>query len=433
MLNRVYLTGMIEFVACKPGSGEVFSLGMAAVKRGLLTIFFCALGFLSSHSVWAAQTRVHPIVFGMSTALHGPTAELGRHMQTGVLAGFARINRQGGIHGRALELLTLDDGYEPSRTAPNMRQLIERERVLGVIGNVGTPTAIAALPIVRTTKTLFFAPFTGAGLLRRDPPERYIINYRASYAQEISAMVEALVEKGKLRPAEIAFFTQRDGYGDAGYVAGAKALQRYGVKSDRDVLHVRYERNTLAVENALADILFSPVQPKAIIMVGAYAPCAKFIKLARENGLKALFLNVSFVGSSALLEQLQEAGEGVVITQVVPPLSHNDLPIVRDYLADLQTYAPKESPNDVSFEGYVAARIVILALEKIPDYPTREGLIDALEGLGEFDLGFGQPLYLSPQSHQASPYVWPTLIHNGKIVPFRWEDMATLLRKAGAS
>ena len=132
---------------------------------------------------------------------------------------------------------------------------------------------------------MLFAPFTGAGVLRKTPPDRYVINYRASYAEETAAMIDALIKIGHLKPKEIGFFTQRDGYGDAGFVGGIAALKRHGLKDENVVVHARYERNTLAIENALANILFASPPPRAVIMVGAYAPCAKFITLAKESGM----------------------------------------------------------------------------------------------------------------------------------------------------
>ena len=372
------------------------------------------------------------IRLGMSTALSGPTAELGREMRRGVLAGLERANRAGGVRGRRLRLLTLDDGYEPTRAAPNMRRLIEKERVLAVIGNVGTPTAIAALPLAREHATLLFAPFSGAGVLRRSPPERYVINFRASYAEEIAAMVDALIGIGGLRPEEIAFFTQRDGYGDAGYVGGLAALKKHGLADERAVLHVRYQRNTLAVEGALADLLLADPLPRAVIMVGAYAPCARFIRLARESGLDTLFLNVSFVGSSALARELADDVGGVIVTQVVPDPLDASLPIVRDYRTDLRRADPRAVPDVISLEGYIAARILLTALERLKGAPGREPLIDALEGLGTFDLGLGRPLRLAPGEHQASHAVWPTRLTGGRFIPFDWTDIGTLLppRKA---
>ncbi|PNU21290.1 ligand-binding receptor [Geothermobacter hydrogeniphilus] len=369
-----------------------------------------------------AAEKAGELLLGMSTALSGPAGELGREMRRGVLAGIARVNRAGGINGRRLRLIALDDGYEPARTAPNMHQLLEKDRVLAVIGNVGTPTAIASLPLIREQQTLFFAPFSGAGVLRRDPPERYVINLRASYAEEISAMVDALVDRGGLRPEQLAFFTQRDGYGDAGYVGGFAALKRHGLRSEQQVLHVRYRRNTLAVENALADLLLAEHPPSAVIMVGAYAPCAKFIRLARRSGLDVLFLNVSFVGSAALARELGADGDGVVVTQVVPHPTESSLPLVKAYRTDLRRI--DDLPfSFVSLEGYAALRTLLAGMEKVSGPLTRETLIDGLEQLGTFDLGIGMPLKIDARNHQAGHRVWPTRLEKGTVVPVSWDQV----------
>lgn len=367
------------------------------------------------------------ILLGMSTALTGPTEQLGREMLQGVQAALKAANDRGGIQERNLKLIPLDDGYEPGRSAPNMRRLIDEEKVLAVIGNVGTPTAIAALPLVDERKTLLFAPLSGAGVLRQEPPNRYVINYRASYTEEIGAMIDALINHGGLKPEEIAFFTQRDGYGDSGLVGGLEALKRHGLRDENSIAHGRYARNSLAVENALADILLHDPMPRAVILVGAYAPCAKFIRLARESGLDALFLNVSFVGSTALAQALPAGSGEVLVTQVVPHPEDTRLPLVAEFRADLRRWAPDAQPTFVSLEGYLAARILLRALAALPGPPTREGIINALEGLGTFDLGLGAPLTLGPTEHQASHRIWPTRLENGTFVPFNWKNIAELL------
>ena len=396
-------------------------------------VFFWLL-LCQSLAVWAlpppamATAGEGDLLFGMSTALSGPAAELGQEMRRGVLAGFEAANRGGGLGGRRLRLISLDDGYEPSRTAPNMQQLLDHDDLLAVIGNVGTPTAIASLPLIRRYRTLFFAPFSGAGGLRRSPPERYVMNIRASYAEEISTMVDALIEKGGLQPRDIAFFTQRDGYGDACYVGGFAALKQHGLRDEQQVLHVRYRRNTLAVENALADLLMAEHPPRAVIMVGAYAPCAKFIRLAKKSGLDALLLNVSFVGSDALARELGSAGEGVIITQVVPHPKDSQLPLVQDYRRDLAKIDPSP-PGFVSLEGYLAARILLLGLSRVKGELTRERLIDGLEQLQTFDLGLNLPLHFDPEDHQASHRVWPTMLQQGQVVSTTWEHALRQWRK----
>src|SRR5258708_515515 len=261
---------------------------------------------------------------GMSTALTGPSQALGLGMKAGVDAYFKQVNDAGGVFGRPLRLIALDDQYEPLQTGPNMRALIDQHGVFSVLGNVGTPTAAVAVPIAAEKKTPFFGAFTGAGLLRKTPPDRYVVNYRASYAQETAEMVRGFVQELRIRPEHVAFFTQNDAYGDAGYSGGVKALEAAGCDRARKLPHGRYPRNTVDVEGALARLLDPKVTVRAVIMVGAYKPCAKFIRLARQNGLDAVFANVSFVGSDALARELGREGDNVVVTQVVP---HYDQPL----------------------------------------------------------------------------------------------------------
>jgi branched-chain amino acid transport system substrate-binding protein len=369
-----------------------------------------------------AATEGEEIVLGMSTALTGPASDLGVRMLDGVRAALDEVGRNGGIRGRKVRVIALDDGYEPERTGPNVRRLIDDYHVVALVGDVGTPTAVAALPIASATGTPFFGAVTGAGLLRKSPPDHNVVNYRASYAEETRAMIDGLVDKVGLPCTEIAFFTQRDAYGDAGFSGGLVALKAHGLQSEKTVLHARYERNTLAVETAVAEMLLTEPRPRAVVMIGTYAPCAAFIKLARSNGLDALFLNVSFVGSHSLLRELGEAGEGVIITQVVPHFD-DDLPIVAEYRAALGAHDAGKALGFASLEGYISTRILCRALARIDGRPDRESVIGALEGLGTFDIGLGEPLRLSSDEHQACHRVWPTIVRGGNIVPLDWSTL----------
>ncbi len=394
-------------------------------QRTCLAVFAFLLPIYLARAA-AISSPAEKIVLGMSTALTGPAADLGLNMRLGVDAALAEVNRAGGINGRMLELIALDDGYEPTRSAPNTRELIDKHHVVAIIGNVGTPTAVASVPIALESGTPFYGAFTGAGMLRRSPPDRFVFNYRASYAEETAAMVDALVTKAGIRPDEIAFFTQRDTYGDAGFMGGMAALKRHRLTNET-VPHVRYERNTVAVEKALATLLEHSPPPKAVIMVGAYAPCATFIRLAQNNELNALFLNVSFVGPTSLARDLGTAGEGVIVTQVVPHFA-SELPLVQEYQRALRSFDPKAAPSFGSLEGYIATRIFCRALAAIPGQPGRESIVQALEGLQTFDLGLGESLTLSKTEHQASHRVWPTVLRGGEFIPLKWEELAAEVR-----
>lgn len=361
----------------------------------------------------------------MSTALTGPAAALGMHMRAGVDLAIAEHNGKRGAGEQKIELICLDDGYEPTRAALNMRELITKRHVLAIVGNVGTPTGVVAAPIAVAAKTPFIGAFTGAALLRATPPERSIFNFRASYAEETEAMVAALVDQWKIEPGEIAFFTQRDAYGDAGWSGGVKALANHGLKSRLATLHVRYERNTLDVEGCVADLLVAAKPPKAVIMVGAYAPSAKFIRLCRESKFNPLFLNVSFVGAELLAEELGSDGDGVIVTQVVPPLD-TDVPAVKAFMASLAALPEKDRPKATlgMFEGYLVGRITCDAIRNCTGTLTPERLTQALESLGSFDAGLGHNLEFSKSEHQASHVVWPSILGLGKVLSGTWESMA---------
>ena len=284
------------------------------------------------------------------------------------------------------------------------------------------PTAAVAVPIANEKKTPLFGAFTGAGILRKSPPDRYVINYRASYAEETAEMVRGLVEELHLRPEQIGFFTQNDAYGDAGWKGAMTALKNLGFDNPESLPHGRYPRNTIDVEDGLSRLLDPRVEVKAVIMVGAYGPCARFIRLAKRHDFHPLFLNVSFVGSEALQQQLGSQAEGVVITEVVP-LPEGDTPAALEFQSALEA----EHRNFISFEGFLAAKALVSAIAKSSEHADAEAMIDAIESGDPFDLGLGLEHRLSPKEHQFSHRVWPTVIRSGAFQPL--SSWASLLDK----
>ena len=341
-------------------------------------------------------------------------------MKIGIEAAFNAVNANGGVHGRQLRLIAADDGYEPARTAETMKRLYEKDQIFGVVGNVGTPTAAVALPYALDRKMLFFGAFTGAGLLRSDPPDRYVFNYRASYAEETSAVVHYLVKVKRLRPNQIAVFAQQDSYGDAGFSGVTKAVRALG-GDEKAILRLHYQRNTIDVDDAVEQLKKSRIPIKAVIMVPTYRAAAKFIEKTRDLFPGMIYTSVSFVGSTALANELMQLGKrfatGVIVTQVVPALEgHSSL--VLDYKAALAKYFPGEQPDYVSLEGYVAANVLITALRRNgPDLDT-EKLVQTLENLRDLDIGLGTPVSFGRSEHQGVHKVWGTqLDENGRYQP----------------
>ncbi|NQY22884.1 MAG: ABC transporter substrate-binding protein [Campylobacteraceae bacterium] len=354
----------------------------------------------------------------MSTALSGPTKALGQNMYLGLNLAFQHENDlQKKFH---YKITVLDDKYEPDLSAKNMRILTEDKKILAILGNVGTPTANVSVPIANEKKILFFGAFTGAGILRKIPPDKYIINYRASYRQETSYMIDMLLNNG-IKAEEIAFFTQNDAYGDAGYYGAVSALEKRGFNKINTLAHGRYRRNTLNVEDGLISILDAQIDPKAIIIVGAYAPVAKFIHLAKEDFPSALFLNVSFVGSNALKKALNKNISNVLVTQVVPHFT-SKLRIVKEYLSVLSHYEKNEIFSFVSLEGYIVGRLFIEALKNIPEKNiNKENIIKAFENIKDFDIGLGFTSGFSKNNHQFSNKIWLTLLKNNQYIEFKWD------------
>jgi len=362
------------------------------------------------------------IRFGISAPFSGPAKELGQNMKLGIEAAFSVVNANGGVFGRKLRLIAADDGYEPARTTATMTALYEKDQVFGLIGNVGTPTAVVALPYALDRKMLFFGAFTGAGLLRSDPPDRYVFNYRASYAEETAAVVNYLVKVKRLAPEQIAVFAQQDAYGDAGFSGVEKAIRLLRGNTDNPIVRLGYQRNTVDVDDAVAQLQQIQQQAlqqktrlpiKAVIMVPAYRAAAKFIEKTRDLYPDMIYTSVSFVGSTALANELMLLGKkyatGVIVTQVVPALEgHSSL--VLDYKAALAKYFPGEAPDYVSLEGYVDATVLVAALKQNGAQLDTEKLVATFENLRDLDIGLGTTMNYSRSEHQAVHKVWGTQI-----------------------
>jgi ABC-type branched-subunit amino acid transport system substrate-binding protein len=356
------------------------------------------------------------IVFGQAAPLEGPAAQLGLDMQAGIRAAFEEANKAGGVKGRKLELISIDDGYEPNRSIEATKKLLDENKVFALIGPVGTPTSAATQPIALQANVPFIGPFTGAEFLR-NPFQPNVVNVRGSYFQETEEMVERLTkDRGVTR---ISIFYQDDAFGRAGLAGVKKALEKRGMELASEGT---FERNTVAVKGALLSI--QKGKPEAVIMVGPYKPCAEFIKLARAVKLDAVMVNISFVGSNALAKEAGPAGAGVVVTQVVPFPGDTSIPLVGRYQAALKAVNPDAQPGFGTLEGYMTGRLVIAALEKLSGEPTRRALLDTIYS-STFDLG-GAKLVYGPNDNQGMDEVFLTVIQpDGTFKP------ATNLKQSG--
>ncbi len=348
------------------------------------------------------------ILIGSSLALEGHASFLGTQYLHGAMCLIKQINSEGGIHHRQIRMITYDDGYDPPRCVANTKRLIHKDRVSCLFCYVGTPTTLKIIDIVEENKIPLLGIFSGADKLRF-PFRHYIFNIRSSYYHEANAIVRYFVEEKGLR--RIAVFYQYDDYGFDGLKGTQIALQKYDLSP---VTMGSFIRGTLDIENALDKIESS--RAEAVIMIGTYSPCAKFIKEARTRGYNPLFHNVSFVGADKLVQELGDAGEGVLITQVVPPPTERILlPATEQYSRLLAIYYPEDKPNFVSFEGFINARILIEAFRRAGRDVSREGFIRALESIKEHYVGIGAVINFGPQDHQGMDDVYLTQVRNGQL------------------
>jgi branched-chain amino acid transport system substrate-binding protein len=355
----------------------------------------CCLGLAQ------AETGVtdKEIFIGQSAAFSGPAGQIGTEVNLGARTYFQYINQQGGVNGRKIELRSLDDGYEADRAAANTITFIQKDQVFALFGYVGTPTSNAAAPIFMDAKVPFIAPYTGAQSLR-EPVNHYIINLRASYFDETERIVDQLTTVGV---KDIGVFYQNDAYGKAGLEGITRALAKRSLKP---AITATVERNSVDV--AKASEVLAHASPGAIVEISAYSSCAALIRQMRQKGYGGQFVNVSFVGSKALADSLGKEGQGVMITQVVPFPWSEVTPLQREY----QALMKKGNEHEFSFgsmEGFIAAKLFVGAVRRAGRDLTREKLIEAFEGMRDYDLG-GFSVTYSPTDHSGSRYVDLTII-----------------------
>ena len=363
---------------------------LMALAASVASALACAQGVTDSQ-----------VVLGQSVALSGPAQELGKDMQLGATLYFNQVNAHGGVNGRKIVLKTLDDGYEPNRAAENTRKLINEEKVFALFGYVGTPTSAASMPIFTEAKVPFVGAFTGAELLR-NPVNRYVFNVRASYFDETEAIVQHLTA---MSIDKIAVFYQDDAYGQAGLAGVERALKKRNMSV---AAKGTFERNTVKVQTAVQAI--APVQPQAVIMIGAYKNCAAFVREMRKAGSDPTFWNVSFVGSKALAKELGEQGRGVQISQVMPFPWDTSIPVVKEYHKAMDE--AKAQPGFGTLEGYIAAKVMVEGLRRAGRKLDREGFIKAMESM-DYDAG-GFRVSYGPESHSGSKFVDLTIISRGE-------------------
>ena len=383
----------------------------------------------------AARAQAAEIRIGMSAAFRGAAAGLGSELYRGAQAYYSEVNARGGILGRPITVVALDDGYNPDPCIRNTIQLLDREKVFLLSNYVGTPTLTRALPVIKQyadQHVVLVGNFTGAQPQREAPYVEQVFNIRASYRQEMAALVERFWQGGARR---FGVYYQIDAYGRSGTDGVARALAARNAKIVAEATYVRgakFEEDMTAAVNALRE-----GGSEVVLCTGAYQGCGAFVRSARDAGWTAPISNVSFVGSDAMLALLVKQGRekgrdytrALVNSQVVPSYDDASLPGVTEYRALMDKHNPPvpaairdtaytpQRYSFISLEGYVNARVIVEALRRAGANAGRPALRQALESLRGLDLGIGAPLTFTAERHQGLDSVYFTRVEGGRWVP----------------
>jgi branched-chain amino acid transport system substrate-binding protein len=370
-------------------------IAVAALAAGM----FAAAGACAQQGVSAGS-----ITIGQSAPLTGANAELGNDIRNGALAYFAKVNAAGGVHGRKIELTTLDDANQVPRADANTKKLVEETGVFALFGYASATLSRPALPTVEKHGVPFLGPFTGADPMRVF--NKNVYNMRGSYAEELEKIVDHFESLG-IKRFSIVYYD--DVIGRENFTAVDRALKKRSLQ----VVSVASLKDRAKPDIATGVKEVAKGNPDVVILTTLYKATADFVRLARSSGLPAQMASNSFPGASPLAKELGKDGAGVIVATVVPPPGKRSLPIVQEYQAAIEKQLGKKDYSFTSLESYIGAKVIVEALRRAGAKPTRENFMSALDGLKAYDTG-GYVVAFSPTNHNGSSFVELTIIGQGQ-------------------
>jgi len=350
-----------------------------------------------------AGVNAQRVLIGQSTPLTGVNAELGNDIRNGALAYFHKVNEAGGVHGRKVELASLDDDNKVPRAEENTKKLVEEQGVFALFGYASATLSRPALPFVEKHKVPFLAPFTGADPMRVF--HKYVYNMRGSYAEELEKIVDHFAPLGVKRFSIVHY---DDVVGKENFTAVERALKKRGLQAVS--VAAFKDRAKPDIENGVKQIAAG--QPDVVILTTLYKATADFVRVAQKTGLGAQMASNSFPGASPLAKELGKQGEGFIVATVVPPPTKRSLPIVKEYQQAIELQTGKKEFSFTSLESYIGAKVLVEALKRAGPKPTREGFMQALDSIKDFDVG-GYTVNFAPDNHNGSSFVELTVIGEG--------------------
>jgi ABC-type branched-subunit amino acid transport system substrate-binding protein len=373
-------------------------------RRKLLAVLAAAA--LAAPAAALAQGAAGAIVIGQSAPLSGSNKDLGTDIRNGALAHFKRVNDAGGVNGRRIELVSLDDANDTKRSEANTKQLLEQNNPIALYGYGSATLSRPALPLVEAAKIPFVAPFTGADPMRKF--NRYVYNHRASYADELEKIVEHYTTFGVKRFAVLYY---DDAVGKENFGAVERALKSRNL-APAAVASVTRTQTDFTKELEIV----GKSSPDVVILTTLYKTSADFIKGLKKAGVGTQFVSTSFAGSTALANSLGPDGLGVAMSQIVPSYLKRSIPVVKEYQAAMEATLGKKEFSYTSLESYIAAKVLVEGLRRAGPQPTREKLLAALDTISNYDVG-GYLVSFSPSNHNGSSFVSLSIL--GRDLAFR--------------
>jgi ABC-type branched-subunit amino acid transport system substrate-binding protein len=354
---------------------------------------------IGAHAQSVPGVSAAKIVIGQSVPLSGANAELGTDIREGALAYFKKVNDAGGVHGRKLELVTLDDANQVPRSEANTKKLVEEQGVFALFGYASATLSRPALPIVAKNKVPFLSPFTGADPMRVFNP--YVYNVRASYADELERIVEHYVTFGTKRFAIVYY---DDAVGKENLTAVERSLKKHNLSVV--ALGAFKDRAKPDIDGTVKTVMKG--EPEVVILTTLYKASADFVKASGRFGLGAQMVSNSFPGATPLANELGSSAPGVAISQVVPPPTNRSVPVVREYQAAIEKLLGKKDFSFTSLESYIGAKVLVEGLRRAGPKVTRESFMAALDNL-QYDAG-GFDVRFTPTNHNGGNFVEMTVI-----------------------
>lgn len=356
-----------------------------------------ACGWLIAAGAHANDAGVTPteIRLGASAVLSGPLGPQTAQFGIGSRLLFDSVNASGGIHGRKISYVTLDDGFDPKRAVENTQKLLTENKVFMVFNSTGTAQTAAVLPLLKESKTILFGPVTGASALR-DNVNPYLFHVRASYAIESARILSQLKQTGVTR---VAFFYQDDGLGKAllSEVKKSSAAENLPLVAEVKV-------DPAAPDFAAAAATTAQANPQAVIVGSAGLTFTNYIKALHATAARPVLYGFSVAIPDGINRELKDKSRGIILAQIMPSLRNKTIPVVAEFLKLHAAKSPDVPPSAAQFEGFVHARLLVEGLKRTGRDLNTANFIKAMEGAGEIAFGRFTAQY-SPKSHNGSSYV----------------------------